>query len=212
MNFIVIDLEYNQNFNFKTGSKAPSNPFLPLEIIQIGAVKVDGQHNIVDKFGTMVRPSIYRGLNPFVAKVTGLSAAALRRSPPFSAAYRGLVNFIGTSRSPLCFWGSDDMRELYRNILFFGQNPRLLSKKYINVQSLASAHLDLPTKQQLALGTVVKFLGLDCDIPFHNAPNDALYTAQIFTRIYDEEKINMLTFDLRRLIQHNNELEMEKKI
>ena len=207
MNYIVMDLEYNQNFDFKTGSKAPSNPLLPLEIIQIGAVKLDDARNIVDRFGTTVRPRLYRGLNPFVAKVTGLSGDILRNSPSFPQAYRGLVKFIGRGRIPLCFWGCDDMKELFRNILFFGQNPKSLSLKYINVQSLASVHMDLPPKHQLALATVVNSLDIQSDLPYHNAPNDAFYTAQIFRRIYDAEKINLLKFDLERLIQQNHEIE-----
>ncbi|MDR2183325.1 MAG: exonuclease domain-containing protein [Clostridiales bacterium] len=220
MNYIVIDLEFNQNFDFRTGTKAPSNPLMPLEIIQIGAVKLDGRRNFVDRFGTTVKPRLYRGLNPFVAKVTGLSKGTLRNSPTFVQAYRGLVKFIGKERATLCFWGNDDMRELLRNILFCKQSTRPLPLKYINVQSLASLHLELPAKQQVALETVVKALDIRADLPFHSAPNDAFYTAQIFRRTYDKEKINLITFDLASLKKHNAELaqliinneQLEKKI
>ena len=206
MNYIVIDLEFNQSFDFRTGKKAPSNPLMPLEIIQIGAVKLDGRRNFVDRFGTTVRPRLYRGLNPFVAKVTGLSKDTLRNSPTFAQAYRGLINFIGKERATLCFWGNDDIKELFRNAMFCRQNIRALPLKYINVQSLASLHLDLPAKQQVALSTVVQTLNIRADLPFHSAPNDAFYTAQIFKRVYDEEKVNLLTFDLARLKQRNEDI------
>jgi len=209
MNYIVIDLEYNQNFDFRTGQKAPSNPLMPLEVIQIGAIKLDSVLNIVDRFGTTVRPHLYKGLNPFVAKVTGLSNDVLRNSPSFSQAYRGLVNFIGRESAVLCFWGSDDMKELLRNALYFGQKPRALPLKYINVQSLASVHFDLPSKQQKSLCSVVDSLKIDAALPFHNAPNDAFYTAEIFSRIYHEEKINLIKFDLEQLIKRNKEIKQE---
>jgi len=211
MNYIVIDLEFNQNFDFRAGQKAPSNPLLPLEIIQIGAVKLDDARNTIDKFGTTVRPRVYRGLNPFVAKVTGLTGDVLRNSPSFQQAYRGLINFIGRDDAVLCFWGSDDMKELLRNALFFGHKCKAVPHKYINVQSLASVHLDLPSKQQMALATVVDLLEIEADLPFHNAPSDAFYTAQIFSRIYDEEKINLISFDLAQFMQQIAKIKTEAK-
>ena len=95
------------------------------------------------------------------------------------------------------------MKELFRNILYCKQSTRPLPLKYINVQSLASLHLDLPAKQQIALATVVKTLDIRADLPFHNAPNDAFYTAQIFRRTYDKDKINLITFDLAQLKERN---------
>jgi len=206
MNYIVIDLEFNQNFDFRKGAKAASNPLMPLEIIQIGAVKLDGQRNMIDRFGTTVRPRLYRGLNPFVAKVTGLSKDTLRNSPSFAQAYRGLLNFIGKERAILAFWGNDDMKELFRNILYSKLSTRALPLKYINVQSLASLHLDLPAKQQMGLASVVETLNIPAELPFHSAPNDAFYTAQIFQIAYDQEKINLITFDLARLKERNADI------
>ena len=214
MNYIVIDLEFNQNFDFKAGSRAPSNPLMPLEIIQIGAVKLNSDLEIVDKFGTMVSPRLYRKLNPFVAKVTGLSNRILRMSPPFQVAYRGLTRFIGRDKKTvLCFWGNDDLKELFRNALFYRQNPAYMPRNYINVQKLASIHLEQPASQQMALRTVVEALGIDTPMPFHNAVDDAFYTAQIFRRIFDAENPATLHFDLEKLIQRNADIvkaELEK--
>ena len=41
MNYIVLDLEFNQAFPFKSGKKVEPNPECPFEIIQIGAVKLN---------------------------------------------------------------------------------------------------------------------------------------------------------------------------
>ena len=35
MNYIVFDLEFNQSFDFKTGSSPASNPECPFEIIPV---------------------------------------------------------------------------------------------------------------------------------------------------------------------------------
>ena len=210
MNYIVIDFEYNQNFDFKTGAKAPSNPLMPLEIIQIGAVKLDDELNITGHFGTTVAPRLYRSLNPFVARVTGLMGRQLRNSPPFKEAYRGLLHFIGKDPAILCFWGNDDIKEMFRNILFTRQNHRRMPLAYINVQQQASIHLELPPKQQMALASVVEQLGIETTVPFHNAVNDAYYTAEIFKLIFDAEAPGLLNFDLDKLIERNTELTLKE--
>ena len=209
MNYIVIDLEFNQNFDFKEGSRAPSNPLMPLEIIQIGAVKLNKNMEIVDKFGTMVAPRLYRKLNPFVARVTGLSNRILRMSPPFHVAYRGLQRFIGRSpNTVLCFWGNDDIKELFRNALFYKLNAEGMPKKYINVQRMASVYLEAPASQQMALRTVVETLEIEAHMPFHNAVDDALYTAHVFTRIFKVNGVDEVPihFDLEKLKARNAEI------
>jgi len=207
MNYIVIDLEYNQNFDFTTGARAPSNPLLPLEIIQFGAIKLDKNLEIIDQFGTMVAPGLYRRLNPFVAKVTGFDNRTLRESPPFSVAYNGLLRFMGRGKgNVLCFWGNDDMKELLRNAIFYGQNPKFLPLNYINIQQLASVFFEHPPSQQMALRTAVENLDIDASLPFHNAVNDAIYTAEVFKCIYDPENVKIIRFNLEKLIQNHAEI------
>ena len=46
MNYIVFDLEWNQS----PGGKKYSNSRLPFEIIEIGAVKMNEQREVVDVF------------------------------------------------------------------------------------------------------------------------------------------------------------------
>jgi len=156
-----------------------------------------------------------------VARVTGLTKDALRNSPSFAQAFNGLIKFIGKERATLCFWGNDDMRELFRNILYCRQSARRLPLKYINVQRMASLHLDLPAKQQMGLATVVNALDIEADLAFHSAPNDAFYTAEIFRLVYNEDNIELVTFDLEQLKQRNasilaaladEKLEVEKQI
>ena len=50
MNYIVLDLEFNQAFPFKSGKKVEPNPECPFEIIQIGAVKLNERFEQLDSF------------------------------------------------------------------------------------------------------------------------------------------------------------------
>ena len=46
MNYIVMDLEWNQSYSGHIGE----HPRMPFEIIEIGAVKVDKNYRIIDEF------------------------------------------------------------------------------------------------------------------------------------------------------------------
>ena len=72
MHYIVLDLEFNQSFPFKTGKKTEPVAECPFEIIQIGAVKLNENFDILEEFNYMIRPQIYPRLHPFVEKITGI--------------------------------------------------------------------------------------------------------------------------------------------
>ena len=78
MNYIVMDMEWNQPW---PGSYA-ARKVLPVEIhgeiIQIGAVRMLEDGSVADEFQVLVRPKYYKKLNSRVAKLTGLSDAILR--------------------------------------------------------------------------------------------------------------------------------------
>ena len=71
--YIVLDLEFNQAFDFTTGTKSEPDPKCRFEIIQFGAVKLDDNFNIVGSFDKLVKPQIYKKIHPHVQKITGLS-------------------------------------------------------------------------------------------------------------------------------------------
>ena len=59
MNYIVFDLEWNQC----PYGKERENDKLPFEIIEIGAVKLNKQFEIMDNFQCLVQPMVYKKLH-----------------------------------------------------------------------------------------------------------------------------------------------------
>ena len=57
MNYIIFDLEFNQGFD-RVNNKTISNAKCPFEIIQIGAVKLDFELNIIDTFTSNIKNCI----------------------------------------------------------------------------------------------------------------------------------------------------------
>ena len=59
MNYIVLDLEWNQC----PYGKSREEERLPFEIVEIGAVKMNEQKEIIDTFHILVKPIVYRRLH-----------------------------------------------------------------------------------------------------------------------------------------------------
>ena len=78
MDYIVMDMEWNQPWPGSPSSKKPLPVTIRGEIIQIGAVRVTQEGRVADEFQIMVRPKVYRHLNRRVSKLTGIKEARLR--------------------------------------------------------------------------------------------------------------------------------------
>ena len=102
MNYIVFDLEFNQSFDFKTGSSPASNPECPFEIIQIGAVKLDSNLETVGYFNYYIKPVIYKRIHPYVEKITGITQEMLDSGHNFSEVYEALCDFADPAEDIFC--------------------------------------------------------------------------------------------------------------
>ena len=66
MNYIVLDLEWNSAYHKKQGRFVN-------EIIQIGAVKLDNDFNVIDTFLVYIKSEIVKQLNKRVIELTGIT-------------------------------------------------------------------------------------------------------------------------------------------
>jgi len=183
MKYIVFDLEFNQPFDFKEGDKTFLDPRIPFEIIQIGAVKLDEDMKIVDQKSFMIRPQIYKRLHPYVEKMTGFKMEQLETGEPFQEAFQAFQDFIGKGGYVLCIWGDYDIHALYKNVFYYDLYDDSLSRRFINVQKAASITLGYGGGAPIGLQKAVQAMDISIDGAFHDALNDALYTAKIFQLI-----------------------------
>ncbi len=189
MNYIVFDLEFNQYYSHIKEDRKHTEPECPFEIIQIGAVKLDENLNTVSSFDRMVNPEIFDTIHPYVKKITGITMDQLKQAKPFKEIYSEFTTFIesSTGNNVLSVWGSADIRELFRNIRYHKLDTSPVPEMFINIQSHASKYFTYPKGTHIGLEDAVELLSIPSKDDFHNALNDAYYTAEIFKRIYDPE-------------------------
>ncbi|MDR1705373.1 MAG: exonuclease domain-containing protein [Clostridiales bacterium] len=202
MLYCVIDFEFNQYFDFQTENGPEPEPACPSEIIQIGAVLTDDEFNVKERLITPIRPRIYKRLHPYVQRMTGLTMSELRKAPDFTEVYEDFFSFAIGRRAVFCTWGGDDIKELYKNILYYDLDYNRLPRRYLNVQKLYGAYrkqtaagnegeeIDpVQLSQQVGLKTAIEAAGLTIKRPFHNALSDAEYTADLLRYLMNDKEM-----------------------
>lgn len=95
MQYIILDMEWNQAWpGSQRGTAAAAEPMRG-EIVQIGAVRMSEDQEIGDEFQVLIRPKYFKKMNSKVAKLTGIRDSVLREHGiPFAEAieqFRSMV-------------------------------------------------------------------------------------------------------------------------
>lgn len=182
MNYIVYDLEFNQAL-----SKDNNISDLTFEIIQIGALKLNENLEVVSTFNRLVKPTVYLEIHPYIENLTQISTDMVISHAQFPSVYNEFMDFVGDEEFVVCVWGSGDVKEFMKNIQFHKLKTLDNLKRYIDVQKLMSKYVKTPKGTKVGLGTAVEFFDISATKEFHDAFNDAYYTAEIFKKLYDPE-------------------------
>ncbi len=172
--FIVFDLEWNQS----PAGKEASMDRLPFEIIEIGAVKLNASLQIISEFHRLIRPRVYRQMHFKISEVTHMSMEELDMAgEPFDKVMEEFIAWCGEDYR-FCTWGSMDLTELQRNMVYHGMEiPFAFPLYYYDLQKIYG--MIRGDKRKESLDTVVEELGIGEDRPFHRALDDAYYTGRI---------------------------------
>jgi len=177
MNYIVLDMEWNQPWPGSPSSKKVLPVAIRGEIIQIGAVRVTEEQFVTDEFQVMIQPKFYRRLNRRVSKLTGIKEERLRQEGvPFPEAMEQFRAWCGEDIIFLT-WGFDDIGILQENLQLFGLDTQWTNKWY-NAQMMFNAQTD-GSNSQKALKTAMEIFDIEPSRPAHDALGDAYHTALI---------------------------------
>lgn len=188
-NYIIFDLEWNQASN-----KIKEVKEIMFEILEIGAVKVDADLNIIDTFSSLIKPQVYKTMHYMTQKIVHFNMEDLIYEDPFPYVMSRFLKWCG--QDPIfCSWGPSDLTELQRNMTYYGMKPLTNGPlKFLDVQKLFSIANE-NGRERRSLEFAVEFLKLDIKDEFHSAFSDAKYTADIFVEIADEMLVRYYSYD-----------------
>ena len=181
MNYIVLDMEWNQPWPGSPSAKKVLPVAIRGEIIQIGAVRVTEDQQVCDEFQILIKPKYYRHLNRRVSKLTGIKESRLREEGVgFAEAMEQFKSWCGEDVVFLT-WGFDDIGILRENLQLF-ELPTDWTEKWYNAQMIFNAQTDGSTSQK-ALKTAMEMFEIEATRPAHDALGDAYHTALICARL-----------------------------
>ena len=180
MNYIVFDLEWNQSPN----GKEDSVEHLPFEIIEIGAVKLNGNFEETGAFHKLIRPKVYKKMHFKISEVTHMDMAKLRQEgEPFDVVMNRFLAWCGEEEYCFCTWGSMDLTELQRNMAYHKlPNPFPRPLLYLDIQKLYCLQYG-DGKNKVSLDMAVQLQEMEEERPFHRALDDAYYTGRILSAL-----------------------------
>lgn len=193
MNYIVLDLEWNQC----PAGKDREVAHLPFEIIEIGAVRLDENHVPSGRFHEIVRPQVYTSLHFRTKEIVTVRDDDLQKARSFPEVASDFFAWCGENPH-FCTWGPADLTELQRNLAFHGiPSPFPFPLIYYDIQKIFSIiYEDRRTRRSLEYA--VDYLKLPKEVSFHSALSDAWYTSLVMQRIGDRDILNNSSVDYYR--------------
>ncbi|MCC8101606.1 MAG: exonuclease domain-containing protein [Clostridiales bacterium] len=191
MNYIVLDLEWNQC----PSGKAHEEKALPFEIIEIGAVRVNKAHQVTGQFREIVRPQVYTSLHFRTKEIVALRAIDFANARCFQDVAADFFAWCRGDNSAdieydepeFCTWGPADLTELQRNLSYYNiKSPFSFPLIYYDIQKIFSiVYEDRKTRRSLEYA--IDFLEIPKTVAFHSALSDAIYTSLIMQQLDDSQ-------------------------
>jgi len=221
MAFIIIDLEFNNlegihKYYPDLFTKYPSleNVELDNEIIEIGAIKLDNYMKPLNEFKAYIKPSAIPVLNPKISEITSITEKDLENGLSFQEGIEKLSELIDEG-DVICSWAKDDIIEIINNAVYYKYENLDWLKNYLDLQEYSTKILG--KKKSLSLKNALEDLKIKVDnSKLHDALNDAIYTAEVFKRIYNSRVLknyiikdiyNMPAMTIKNLTEYKLDIE-----
>ncbi len=163
---------------------------LPHEIIEIGAVKLDENCNVVDRFRCYVRPRHNSTVHWSVAKLTGITGKMLKDEAYLEDVLPRFEEWVGDKESVYLYaWSDSDRAQVERELTFknlWTPRLRVICAHWTDFQKVFSRMVGY--RNGLALSRAIEFMGLDFDGAKHDALSDAENCARLMALVLDEEE------------------------
>ena len=180
MNYVVLDLEWNQAMS----SKSEVFNHLPIhlrgEIIEIGAVKLNDDFSLGEEFTIDVRPVYFRRMHYKVKKITGFDRDRLARGVSFPDAMERFREWCGDDVTFLT-WGWDDRGIFEQNIIIHDLDWDWIAD-WVNLQMIYNLQTG-GDKNQKSLASAMEHFEILQTRVAHDALGDAYNTALVCTHL-----------------------------
>ncbi len=181
MYYITLDLEWNQAYAQKAlAVQRQLACRLRGEVIQIGAVKLDGKMRPCGSYQMIVRPKYFKKLHRHVSELTGITQEQMDAGVSLPDASDSFRRWCGDDFVFLT-WGPDDIPMLKENFHVHKLPSEWLDNVY-DMQKIFNMQTDGGSKQR-SLEYAMEYFEIPQRLPAHDALNDAYFTALVAQKL-----------------------------
>ena len=192
MKYVVVDLEMckvpksNRTKDFKWS----------MELIQIGAVMLNEDYEIIDQFMTYVKPQ-YGKLTSYIEKLTGITYDDLVDAPTTQEGIEQFTNWIPDD-AIMVQWSESDKYQFAHEIIgkkIKCSSLKKLDYKWIDCQVQFTKLMD--AERIFSLQEALNISDIDYDLNLHDGLVDASNTALLFKKMNTEKPFRFNEYYLK---------------
>lgn len=192
MEYVILDLEWDSTY-FK-----PQKRFIN-QILQIGAVRLDNEFNVLATFSATIRSDISNRVSTRFAKLTGITSEKMRSGIPFVEAIEK-YNRFSSGVDVTMTWSNSDLYTIMENEdNILKEGTKFDIKTYLDLQKLVQKDLatrGYESKNQISLEAAAEFLNVSTEeYELHTALDDCLVCAKLFKLCFNEKNFKSLLRD-----------------
>ena len=184
--FVCIDVEMSE---LTSDQKRMIGGSLKNEVIQIGAVMLDENYNMISEFSSYVKPR-YSIVTPFIQNLTGITNATLENADDFITVLDKYNYWLGDNDVASFCWSTSDYNQLWDEMSVKAkQRTDLFAslKKFVDLQNIYC--VEIGAEVPISLESALRLLQLDYQGQIHTANCDAFNTARILHKIFCTESL-----------------------
>lgn len=153
------------------------------ELIEIGAVKLNQDYELVDRYSAYVRP-VFGPITSHITQLTGITDEAVAAAPEFAQALERFSDWIGQEKTRLYSWSMSDWRQLAGECrLKEVELPPGLCHRWMDFQRVYTRLVGLSSQNPLSLKNAIGAAETTFDGQAHRAVQDAENSASLLTLV-----------------------------
>jgi inhibitor of KinA sporulation pathway (predicted exonuclease) len=179
-----MDIEFN-------GRKFASD--LPMEVIEIGAVRLDSALQQKDEFSALIKPVHFSKLNSFIKQKTGIPQEEIDKACSFPKVMSDFMEWLNQSESLLFItWGGEDLKRIiYDTRMHKLDDTFWMTVHYYDLLKGFVRYKNL--KNDVSVESALIDLNISSYGSAHRALDDARLTSDVFQTIFKD-----LNFELKQ--------------
>lgn len=191
MHYIILDLEWDSTY-------FPKQKRFINQILQIGAVKLNQNFDLVDTLEITIKSSISKRVTGRFAKLTGITTQIMLSGVPFEDAVQRYNDWVGENTVTMT-WSTSDLYTILENEDNILKEKHFKIEKYLDLQKFVQGEMRIlgyEDKNQVSLESAAEFLNIKTDnIEFHTAKDDSLVCAYLLKKCYNKQRFESLIED-----------------